>query len=213
MYLVRSRGRVIRLRDIGRKAKPMLEVGPVKWVAFVELPVGHGVGQDADLEIRESLDPAEEIDADELDLDPQPVSAKPKPPAVKLPPWKAAAVPTLAAFVETFEGKMSGKDIVRKLAPQGMVLDPKRETTLAMLERIHAAHAAMAGHMEPPADDAPPEEQPADEGEADPLETFLIENSELDKDAIAEKWPDLDHDKRMSHENMLRAVFEQLTAE
>jgi hypothetical protein len=56
MFLIKSKGMKLRLRDRGRDGEPMLSVGPLKWVAFEALPKGHAVGDDVDIEIREVID-------------------------------------------------------------------------------------------------------------------------------------------------------------
>jgi hypothetical protein len=56
MFLIKSKGMKLRLRDRGREGEPMLSVGPLKWVVFESLPKGHAVGEDVDAVIREVID-------------------------------------------------------------------------------------------------------------------------------------------------------------
>ncbi len=81
MYLVRAKGRGLKVRDGRGMTAPSRSVGPIEWVPFDHLPLGFvGAGEDGDLVVREVLDLAK-FGEPVAKREPEPVVETPPPPA------------------------------------------------------------------------------------------------------------------------------------
>jgi len=83
-FLIRSRGRLLDIRDRGLPDQPLYKVGPDSWVPFVELPANMDPISDGDCEVHE----VESLEGHEA-----PKAVPPRAPRAAA----AAAVPTMTA--------------------------------------------------------------------------------------------------------------------